>query len=169
MPWATYSTISKSWLNTRTLRNMLLTLLLWAWLLNYTSSLNLWLALPLLKQLLHLRYLCLLLLLALLSWFRLPCLNSKWGQNSLFPLTSLVNEALVEPFSTPVCYICTWPQSSSATTKRKSSGPLPFSRIDGLWDGPKTSFTRRQILAFFSFNPGLTLNNSSGVSSFWST
>ena len=94
--------------------------------------------------------------------------NSGQGQNSLLPLTSPVNETLVEPSLTPVCCICTWPQSSSAVMRRKSFGPSPFSEMDRLQGGPRTSFTRRWTLASFPSNPGPTLNNNSGVNSFWS-
>jgi len=53
--------------------------------------------------------------------------------------------------------------------EEKSSGPSPSSRMDVLQSGLKTSFARRQTLAFFQFDPGPTLNNSSGVNSFRST
>jgi len=39
--------------------------------------------------------------------------------------------------------------------------------MEGLQGGPKTSFTRKQTPAFFLFNPRLTSNSSSEVSSFW--
>ena len=168
MPWATCSTIFKSWPNARTLQNTLSTLPLWASPPNYTSSLNLWLALFPLQQSLRLQYLCLPLLLSFLPQFRPPYLDSRRGQNSLLPLTCLVNEALVEPSSTPVCYICIWPQSSSAIMRKRSSRPLSSSRMDKPQSGPRISFTRRQTPAFFPFSPGLTLSNSSKVSSFWS-
>jgi len=37
-----------------------------------------------------------------------------------------VNEAPVKPSSTPVCYICAWPWSSSAVTKKKIFWTLAF-------------------------------------------
>jgi len=78
-----------------------------------------------------------------LPWFRPPHLNSRWGQNSLLLQTSLVNRALVKSSLTPVHYIYAWPQSSSAVTRRKSYGLSPFSKMDKLRGGSRTSFAIR--------------------------
>ena len=150
-------------------QNTPLTLPLWAWQPNYNNSLNSWPVLPLLQPLLYLQYLYLFLLSAVLPQSQLLHLNSKQGKNFSLPQTSPVNKVPVEPSLTLVCYICTWFQSSLAVTRRKSSGPLLFSKIDRLQGGPRTSFARRQTLASFLFNPGPTLNNSSRVNFFWST
>ena len=78
-----------------------------------------------------------------LPWFRPPHLNSRRGQNSLLLQTSLVNRALVKSSLTPVHYIYAWPQSSSAVTRRKSYGLSPFSKMDELRGGSRTSFAIR--------------------------
>ena len=123
---------------------------------------------PHIQQSLYLRYLCLPLQLSLLLRPRPPRLNRGQGQNSPLPLTSPVNKAPVEPFSILVRCICTWPQSSSAVTRKRFSELLSFLRMDEPQSGPRTSFTRRQTLVFFLFSLGLTLNNNSKVSSFQS-
>ena len=128
MPWATYSIISKSSLSDKTFQNMPSTLPSQVWQPNYNNSPNSWPALLLLQLLLCLRHQHLLLLSAPLPWSQTLYLNSKQGQNSPLPQTSLVNKVLVGPSSTPAPSICTWPQSSSAAMRRKSSGPSPSSK-----------------------------------------
>ena len=95
-------------------------------------------------------------------------LNSEQGRNFPLPPTSPANGAPDEPFSTPALCICVWSQSSSLAMRKKSSGPSPFSRMDVLRSGPRTSFARRRTPAFFQFNPGSTLNNNFRVNFFQS-
>ena len=85
---------------------------------------------------------------------------------SPLPQTSPANRVPDEPSSTPARCICAWPWSSLPATRKKSSGPLPSSRMDMLRSSPRTSFTRRWTLASSQFNPGLTSNNNSRVNSF---
>ena len=94
--------------------------------------------------------------------------KQQTGQNSLFLQTSPANRVSDELSSTPACCICAWPRSSSPAMRKKSSGPLPSSRMDVLRSSLRTSFTRRRTLVSSQFDPGPTLNNNSRVNSFQS-